>query len=271
LYEFHRRVKGSGYLVWANNNMVAAAIKCTDREIWLGAFNFADSNQTASVQFDNPRLPIRDDAYYKVVDPVYSNITGHYSYYSGRELKVSRINTIVSFTERYKLLRLERIEEISAVYDDFLKDSFFRLCSISHSGSFSSNFSFCEVSARADSYERLESYICEHLLPLFWNDFRYFLELGLKRIFYHMFSSGLIDGAKMMGYIERMEKSSDEKVAVLGQALKRQNSKGAFVLCRPRLTLFKERRSGQCGIRAAPRTGQAWRRGLCYHRILPSR
>ena len=59
IYKFHRKVKGKGYLAWANNNMVAAAVKYTGRDFWLGVMNFSDWNQTAGIQFDNPALPIK--------------------------------------------------------------------------------------------------------------------------------------------------------------------------------------------------------------------
>ncbi len=109
-YRFHRDEKGKGYLVWANNTMVAAAAKFVGETVWIGVFNFADSNQSVSIQFDSPVLPIPPGAHYRLSDPLFSNLTGHYNYYTGRELTVSRVNTVVSFTERVKLLKLEPVD-----------------------------------------------------------------------------------------------------------------------------------------------------------------
>lgn len=229
IYDFHRQNKGKGYLIWANNNMVAASMKFVQDNIWIGAFNFADSNQTASLQFDNPILPIEDDAYYKVVDPLYSPITGHYSYFTGKELKVSRINTIVSFTERLKLLRFERIKEIDKYYNDFLKDSFYRMCSISASEKFLNNFSFNEIAKYSESYEKLEKFILEKLIPLMWDDSRYFLKLGLKRVFYHLFKHDIVDGNLLIDYYTKFASSKDEKLKELGDYVKESNKRGSII------------------------------------------
>jgi len=115
LYTFHRENKGKGYLIWANNTMVAAAMKFTEGKIVLGAFNFSGNNQPAALQFDNPVLPIDDGAYYRVVDPMYSPVTGKYNYYTGKELRVSKLHIVVSYTDRVKLLYLETVEDHPAL------------------------------------------------------------------------------------------------------------------------------------------------------------
>jgi starch synthase len=229
IYKFHRKVKGKGYLVWANNNMVAAAAKYTGKDFWLGVMNFSDWNQTAAVQFDNPELPLIDDAYYRVVDIVYSPITKHYSYYTGKELRVSKINTIVPYTERVKLLRLEQLDNIEDSYDSFFKDSFFRLCSLPHWSSFLPNFAFNEVLKFCVSYEALEGFIREKMIPLFWVEHRYFMELGLKRIFYNIFKSNLVDGKILLGYLKKLSLSKNETVAQIGADLIKHNQKGSWV------------------------------------------
>lgn len=229
IYDFHKNNKGKGYLIWANNNMVAASMKFVDENIWIGAFNFADSNQTASLQFDNPILPIKDEYYYKVVDPLYSPITGHYSYFTGKELKVSRINTIVSFTERLKFLRLEKIEDIEANYDYFIKDSFFRMCSISSSDKFLNNFSFNEIASHAENYDEIENFISKKLIPLMWDDSKYFLKLGLKRAFYHLFKHNIIEGKLLISYYEKFIKSTDKKLKEIGEYISVSNNCGSVI------------------------------------------
>lgn len=231
LYSFHRNVKGKGHLIWGNNNMVAAAVKASSDggEIWVGAFNFADSNQSASLQFDNPNLPIADDSFYRVVDPLYSPITGHYNYYTGRELKTSRMNIVVSYTQRIKFLRFERTEDISTLYPDFFKDSFYRLCSISRNSIFPSNFSFNEFAANCSDYGKLEKFITEHLIPHFWQNERHYLELGIKRILFHMSLNGYMDKNEIYPIFSRMIDSPDKKLSELAKAIIRHNSKGSWI------------------------------------------
>ncbi len=90
-YSFHRHNRGHGHMVWAGNNMMAAAVRFTRGAVWLGAFNFSDQDQHASLQFDSPSLPLDDRAYYRLVDPVYSPVTGRSGWFTGRELRVSRV------------------------------------------------------------------------------------------------------------------------------------------------------------------------------------
>ncbi|MBN1500085.1 MAG: glycogen/starch synthase [Spirochaetes bacterium] len=229
MYDFHRKTKGKGQLVWANNNMVAAAVKKEGENLWVGAFNFADSNQTASIQFDNPALNINDDVFFKVVDPLYSSITGHYSYFTGKELKVSHINTIVPFTDRVKMLRLEKIDKIDDYYTEFIKDSFFRLCSISVDTKFMSNFAFSEIAERIKNISELERFIKDILIPLFWEESNNFLKLGLKRVFYHIFKNNLADGNVIFDFSEKLAASSDLKLNEIGKFLIENNRGGSLI------------------------------------------
>jgi len=231
LYSFHRNVRGKGHLIWANNNMVAAAVKAeTDgRNIWVAAFNFADSNQSATLQFDNQNLPIEDDAFYRVVDPLYSPITGHYNYYTGRELKTSRINVVVSYTQRAKFLRFEKTENIGECYIDFLKDSFYRLCSISRNSVFPSNFAFNEFASNCSDYITLSKYISENLIPAFWENERHYLELGIKRILFHMHINNYKDKNEIYSLFIQLSESTDKKLAELGKAIISHNNKGSWV------------------------------------------
>lgn len=228
-YHFHTRNKGKGYLIWANNNMVASAMKFTEEAIWIGAFNFSDANQSASMQFDNPELPLNDDFWYKVEDPIYSHITGVYNYYTGRELKVSRLNTMVSYTERVKLIKLAIVEDKSNYYDLFLKDSFLRLCSIDNDNMFKSNFIFNEATIAFKNYSGFVGLIRDRLIPMLWQNKRDKLEIGLKRIIFHLYNNGIMTGETLLGYINKLSEESDERLKKLGDALVWHNQKGALV------------------------------------------
>ncbi len=228
-YSFQRRVRGRGYLVWANNTMAAAALKFSDTGIWLAAFNFADSNQSVSIQFDNPTLPLRDDMWIKVVDLLYSPITGHYSYFTGRELKVSRINTVISYTERVKLMKLEEVSDPASHYDEFLRDSFFRLCTISNPDHFGSNFAFQEISSRAGDFDGFADFISSTLVPLLNREHRYFLEIGLKRALFHISRRGLLPPETALAFIDRLAEHSDGVLRSLGESLRWHNQRGSLV------------------------------------------
>ncbi|MCP4133957.1 MAG: glycosyltransferase [bacterium] len=227
-YRFHRSAKGNGYLVWANNHMAAAAVKFADQVIWVGAFNFADSNQSVSIQFDNPTLPIDDNNYYRLTDLLYSNITGQHSYYKGSELKISRINTIVAFTDRVKLLKLEEVK-VDDYYLDFIRDSFFRLCELADMEKIYSNLVFHEIVRHSDSFESISGFIKDNLIPLFWEEQRDILEFGLKRVTFYLYKDNVIDSKTLLDYSKKMANSDDEIMAELGKALIYHNEMGAVV------------------------------------------
>lgn len=228
-YSFHRETKGRGYLVWANNNYIAAAVKFTDEAVWIGAFNFAESNITAAIQFDNPRLPIDDEAFFRLTDPVYSPITGHYGYYTGRELKVSKIYTVVSFTDRVKLLKLEAMDDPAPHYEDFLRDSFFRLCQITEHGHFKSCFAFLEIASHASGFDEFASFVRERMLPLFWESHREFLELGFKRALFHLAEGGIKRAGEVLDFIEGLKSHGDERLKMLGESIAWHNERGSIV------------------------------------------
>ena len=228
-YRFHRENRGRSCLIWANNNMVAASMKFTGNGIWIGIFNFAEGNESVSLQFDNPVLQISDESCYRVVDPLYSSITGQYSYFTGKELKVSRINTVVSFTERIKLLNLEPLERTEDYYGEFLMDSFFRLCSLSREEDFLSNFAFLEIASRISDFKRMRDFLSELLVPLFWDTHRYFLELGLKRAFFYLSYHGISDVTTLIEYMNRLSDDDDKKLSELGRSLILHNEKGPLV------------------------------------------
>ncbi|WP_455383019.1 glycogen/starch synthase [Salinispira pacifica] len=229
VYDFHRNNRGRGYLVWANNNMVAAALKAGPDVMTLGTFNFSNENQAVSIQFDNPALPIADDQFYRVVDPLYSSVTHHYNYYSGRELRVSRLHTVVPYTDRVKMLRLELVTNPEELYAEFLRDSMFRMCAISDPRHFSSNFAFVELAGRIESYEGFSAFLRETVGPMFDGQNLRFLELGLKRALFHMQRNGLKPGHELLDYIERLAGEKSERLRALGESLRMHNERGPIL------------------------------------------
>ncbi len=244
-YSFHRTAKGKGYIVWANNNYVAAAAKFTDQGIWIGAFNFSNENQAAAIQFDNPGLPLDKDTYYILEDPLYSPITGHYSHISSRELKNTKIHTVVSYTERVKLLRMRPVKLTEELYNDFFRDSFFRMCSIPESSHFTDNFSFTEISGTAESYKKLTEFIEKVPAKLFAEKHRHILDLGLKRALYYIYEHGIQEGKELLNFIDRMTADSSDLLKSVGQSLKWHYSRGSFIFLSAEAEPFS--RSGGLG------------------------
>jgi starch synthase len=226
-YRFHRSARGKGHLIWANNNQVAAAMKFTGDIVWIGAFNFSDVSQNISLQFDNPTLPIPGDACYRLVDVIFSETTGRYGYYRGDELKISRINTVVSYTDRVKLFRLEKVS-IEEHYLDFLRDSFIRLCTLAAVDSIRSNFAFSEIMSHCGSYDDAEEFIKNKLSPLFSDNYENLL-LGLKRAVYHLYRNNLVDGRVLFNYARKFEHSKNTVLKDLGEKLIRFNRRGPLV------------------------------------------
>ncbi len=205
IYRFHRTQKGKGDLIWANNNEAAAAVKYSGDVIWIGIFNFSDSNQNVSLQFDNPRLRIDDSDAFRLSDPLYSAITGNYAYYTGRELKTSRINAPVTYTERIKLLKLERTT-ISENYSYFFIDSFRRLCDMDRVDRIYSNFAFSELAANSGTWKSFSEFVAKNLLgdePGIET-----AELGLKRSIFHLYKNRVIDLNQVRDYLKKMSAGS---------------------------------------------------------------
>lgn len=244
-YGFHRKMKGRGYMIWANNHMVAAAVKFVGDSAYIGAFNFSDTNQHATLQFDNPGLGIEDDSFFIIEDPVYSPITTGYSYYSGMELKSSRITTVISYTDRVKILTMRKIENPAEFYFQFLKDSFFRLCQSGSHEAFGSNFAYREIVSRLSGFDEFANFIKSNLIDLFSSEDRYLLELGIKRALYHAYLDGIHSGNVLLDYMDRLALHTDSELATLGAALKKHNRYGSFVFLSAEAEPFS--RSGGLG------------------------
>ena len=229
LYSFQREQKGKGYLIWTGNTMVAGAMKFTEGRIIIGAFNFSDSTQSVQLQFDNPVLPIDDCGYYRVADPMYSPVTGKYGHYTGSELRVSRLQTVVSYTDRVKILHLLRVENPEELSNEFLKESFIRLCSISDISHFKASYAFLEIASHSDTFEAFFTFLKERLFPLFRNENSHTLEFGLKRTLFHLVKNGIQPGEKILQYLDRLTQSGSDGFSEFGRRLKQHNRSGALV------------------------------------------
>ncbi|MCL2026852.1 MAG: glycogen/starch synthase, partial [Leptospirales bacterium] len=228
-YKFHSRYKGKSYLLWADNNMVAAAIKFTDNAAWVGAFNFDDSNQNVSIQFDNANLPIRDDAYYKLSDIVYSGHTKKWSYFTGKELKVSYLRTVVSYTERIKLFKLEETN-LEEDYSAFLIDSFLRLADLSKTETISSNFAFSEIAVNLKTFKDTQAFFAKHVKPLLSGDSGKMVLHALKRALFYLFKLDILKKETLYDYMEETSRSaSDEFGKSLILELSSHHTKGPIV------------------------------------------
>ncbi len=228
-YAFHRRNTGPGYLIWTNNNMVAAAMKFTEDEIWIGAFNFSDESRPIDLQFDNPSLPIHDRTFYRVVDPIYSRVTEHYNYYTGEELRISRIHTIVTYTDRTKLLKLEEIADHQALYGDFLHDSLFRFSTLATTEHAAHNFFFQELSFHVESFDDFMAFMDENVIHLFDESYRHIIDLGLKRALFHVVKLGIASAEHILNYIDLLAEHSKDELCTLGRNLQGHNKRGSLV------------------------------------------
>ncbi len=233
LYGNHRRQKGRAHLIWANNNMVAAAVRFSGRKGVLGAFNFADRDERVFLQFDDPSLPIDDDAFYQIIDPVYSTVTGQAGWYSGRELRESRIEAIIPHTDRYKLLNLTAEtdeEKKAAAYPEVLKQSVFRLCSGNGRNYFLANFAFGELKARSGSYRKFRDFLLNTLLPLL-DGHRETYHLAVKRFMYNFYrlEESRNAAAAVWYLITSLQADADEALSSLGASLSNAFRGGSLI------------------------------------------
>ena len=233
LYRNHRKQKGAAHLIWAGNNMVAAAVRFHGNEALVAAFNFADRDEQVFLQFDDPGLPLDNNAYYEVVDPVYSAVTGMSGWYSGRELRQSRIEAIIPHTDRFKLLSLTvhtRQEEKKQAYSEVLKQSVFRLCSASGSGYFPANFAYNELGAHMGTYRKFREFLLQTVIPLL-SGHEHTLKLAVKRFLYNLYRTDPVKAgaAEIWELINGLEADQDEVLRALGMSLAHAFRGGSLV------------------------------------------
>ncbi len=228
-YGFHRKSSGRSRLVRTDHTMVAAAVKeCTDGT-WLGLFNFTDETLSVSMRFEDPELPLDDDEWYRMVDTIYSPITGQHGYFTGKELRQSTVRTVVPFTDRVKLLKLERVVDREAAWPDMMRNSFYRMRDITATEAFGSSFAFSQIHDHAGSYDDLVGFLVEKLLPVFDAGEMDQVEMGLKRAMYHMTRTGRVHGKRALSWIRRMAQEKDSPIGVLGERLEFHNRRGPMV------------------------------------------
>lgn len=206
VYDFHRRNPGRGALVPTDHHQVAAAIKPAPQGLWLAVCSFAADSATVSVDMRAAAGRIDPAARYVVVDPTYSPVTHRYAHYDGAELRASALTTSVSYTQRVKLLRIDRVGGTGnghgagggadPEYARFLRDSFDRLQSWPRRERLDASFAYREVVAAAAGPGGLAGFLDEKLLPLYdagdaGADYDT-VAAGLKRALYHAHRDGRI-------------------------------------------------------------------------------
>ncbi len=201
VYDFHRRNPGRGTLVPTDHHQVAAAIKPAPQGLWLAVCSFAADSATVSVDMRAAADWIDPADRYVVVDPTYSPVTDRYAHYTGAELRASALTTSVSYTQRVKLLRIDRVAGggtgdgagvADAGYARFLRDSFDRLRSRPSRERLDASFAYREVVAAAASPGGLARFLDEKLLPLYEAGARDAVAAGLRRALYHAHRDGRI-------------------------------------------------------------------------------
>ena len=229
LYSFHRKNLGKGYLISTTNSAVVGTAKFCEDTIWIGAFNFSDQTQHVELIFDNSLLPLKENNFFKIIDPLYSHITGKYGYITTSELRVSKISTIVPFIDRIKLLQLETVENPENEYINFIRDSFLRILSLDRESNFRLFFTFNEIASHSENFKNLSDFITKKLLPIFQDNEIDTLILGLKRIFFYIFKYELISSYKLKGYFYLLSKDENSKLRDIGKKLINHNKKGNIV------------------------------------------
>ncbi len=255
-YAFHRNNVGDAYLVQTDNEFVAAAAKVTKDTIWIGAFNFSDSNQEISLVFADSGLPLNPDGFYRLSDPVYTAITGQSGWFSGRELFESRIHTVIARADRIKLLKIERTDVTESNYGEFLRDSFARVRTLESPEAFRSSFIFREISrhaavefesapkvaereideengAKRDTLERetgeIARFASEKLAPALAGLSDKEIEIGLKRLSYYLCEAGRLTNEQARQFLERLGDDRYDRLAILGKRCLYHHRSGTFV------------------------------------------
>lgn len=228
-YGLHRTSTGSSRLLRTDNPMVAAAMKQFEDGLWVGVFSFVDVNQGATLRFDDPQLPIEDGEWYRMVDAIYSPVTGQHGFFTGRELRASRVSTVVPYTDRVKLLRLELVQDHEEFWPDMMRNSFFRLRECDDPDSFPSRFAFEEIARHATGYDALSRFLQDRLLPIFGPDEMSYVEGGLKRVLFHLVRLGHVRGDRVLGWIRKMAAQHATPLSRLGETLQFHNRRGPMV------------------------------------------
>ena len=163
------------------------------------------------------------------MDPLYSHVTNRTSLYAGYELRVSKIHTHISSTDRFKLLKLEKVPDISKRYASILEDSLFRLVRLSDPKAFPASFFFRETGKRLGSYRSFSGFLEEHIVPMTDSVSIGDIEIALKRTLFHGCAAGLNDGRILLEYVETMASSEDPTISDLGGKLRFHFSRGPMI------------------------------------------
>ncbi|MBN1685911.1 MAG: glycogen/starch synthase, partial [Spirochaetales bacterium] len=229
IYKFHAQNSGDAYLVWANNNQVAAVALFTEESIWLGAFNFSGSGQEAYIQFDDPSLPFDDEAPYELTDPMYGKVTNRTVHFVGKELRISRIHLFVSETDRMRILRLDPAPPARREDDDYLIDSFQRLVTLERSDRIESSLFFEIFREWVKSPELLIERL-ERLLPLLEGRLSAAeIQSGFARAIFHLARVGGSKVPDLERVVRLMTGSGSAPISELGEFLAKWNRKGTVV------------------------------------------
>ncbi|MBT3276050.1 MAG: glycosyltransferase [Spirochaetales bacterium] len=231
MYAWHRAHLGAGFLTWAGNNQVAAALRFTEEAVWIGVFNFSETNQHARVHFDRSELPLDDEGFYRLVDPLYSSVTQSYVYYTGVELRISTINTVVSYTDRIKLLKLEKQEPTADIRRAVLRDSLFRLPELPHSSAFDSSYAFRQCVEHVKTYDDMRTFLVNDVLTQLapGTDLQGVVALGLKRAFYYLQRNHQAEPPDILDFIGQLAEEDEIHLSSLGSILREHNKRGPCV------------------------------------------
>ena len=230
VYAFHRRNPGRGTLVPADHDQVAAVLKPGPQGLWLAVCSFSADSATVRVDLRSAEA-IDPQARYVVADPTYSPVTQRYGHFTGRELRVSPLTTSVSYRQRVKLLRIDRIDlaagDGDAAYGPLLRDSFDRLLAAASREQMEASFAYREVAAAAaGGAAGLMRFLDEVLLPLYDAAANAGVALGLKRVLYHAYREGrLQSGAGFDRLCAAVQPGGSRRNQVLAQALAQLRSR----------------------------------------------
>ena len=194
VYSFHRRNPGRGTLVPTDHHQVAAVIKPAPEGLWLAVCSFSTDSATVSIDMRAAADSIDPVARYVVADPTYSPVTRRYAHYTGEELRNATLATAVSYRQRVKLLRIDRVadggEAGDPAYPRFLRDSFDRLRDAPPRERLDASFAYQEVTRAAARRGGLARFLEDKLLPLFEDAEHDAVVLGLKRVLFHAHREG---------------------------------------------------------------------------------